>query len=43
MTFGGVRRLLSGLGAKNPVAVLEALGYLIEWERDRDESRIFRL
>ena len=43
MTFGGARRLLKELGVKNPVAVLEALGYLIEWERDRDESRVYRL
>jgi hypothetical protein len=43
MTFGVVRRLLKELGVKDPVAVLEALGYLIEWERDRDESLVYRL
>jgi len=43
MTFGGARRLLKELGVKDPVAVLEALGYFIEWERDRDESRVYRL
>jgi hypothetical protein len=43
MTFGGVRRLLKELGVKDPLAVLEAFGYLIEWERDRDESRVYRL
>ena len=43
MRFKAVRPLLRGLGVKNPVPVLEALGYDIEWNRDRGESLVFRL
>ena len=43
MRFDAVRRVLKGLGVKQPVPVLEALGYEIEWNRDRKESLVYRL
>ncbi len=43
MWFDSVRRILRGLGVKQPVPVLEALGYEIEWNRDRGESLVYRL
>jgi len=43
MRFGAVRVLLRGLGVRSPVPVLEALGYDVEWNRDRDESLVYRL
>lgn len=43
LRFGAVRALLRDLGVKSPVPVLEALGYDVEWNRDRDESLVYRL
>lgn len=43
MRFGPVRLLLRGLGVRSPVPVLQALGYDVEWNRDRDESVVYRL
>ena len=43
MRFDSVRGLLRGLGVKQPVPVLEALGYEIDWNRDRGESLVYRL
>jgi len=43
MRFGEVRRVLKGLGVKQPLALLEALGYVVEWNRDRDESQVYRI
>ena len=43
MRFGAVRVLLRGLGVRSPVPVLEVLGYDVEWNRDRDESLVYRL
>ena len=43
MRFGEVRRVLRGLGVKEPVPLLEALGYVVEWNRDRDESLVYRI
>ena len=43
MRFEAVKGLLRGLGVKQPVPVLEALGYEIEWNRDRKESLVYRL
>ena len=43
MRFDAVRGLLRGLGVKQPVPVLEALGYEIDWNRDRKESLVYRL
>lgn len=43
MRFGEVRRVLRGVGVKEPVPLLEALGYVVEWNRDRDESLVYRI
>jgi len=43
MRFGEIRRVLRGLGVKEPVPLLEALGYVVEWNRDRDESLVYRI
>jgi hypothetical protein len=43
MRFDSVRRFLRDLGVKQPVPVLEALGYEIDWNRDRGESLVYRL
>jgi hypothetical protein len=43
MRFDAVKGLLRRLGVKQPVPVLEALGYEIEWNRDRKESLVYRL
>jgi predicted nuclease of restriction endonuclease-like RecB superfamily len=43
MRFASVRRFLRSLGVKQPVPVLEALGYVIDWNRDRGESLVYRL
>ncbi|MGD2201224.1 MAG: DUF790 family protein [Candidatus Bathyarchaeota archaeon] len=43
MRLGSIRPLLRVLGVKQPVPVLEALGYDIEWNRDRNESRVYRI
>jgi len=43
MRFGEVRRVLRRLGVRAPVPLLEALGYVVEWNRDRDESLVYRI
>ncbi len=43
MRFDAVKGLLRRLGVKQPVPVLEALGYEIDWNRDRKESLVYRL
>ena len=43
MKFDAVRVMLKRLGVKQPVPVLEALGFEIEWNRDRKESLVYRL
>ena len=43
MRFDSVRGILRGLGVKQPVPVLEALGYEVDWNRDRGESLVYRL
>lgn len=43
MRFKAVRGLLRKLGCRNPLPLLEALGYDIEWNRDRDESMVYRI
>ena len=43
MRFDAVKGLLKRLGVKQPVPVLEALGYEIDWNRDRKESLVYRL
>ena len=43
MRFGEVRRVLRAAGVKEPVPLLEALGYVVEWNRDRDESLVYRI
>jgi hypothetical protein len=43
MRFDAVKGLLRGLGVKQPVPVLEALGYEIDWNRDRGESLVYKL
>lgn len=43
MRFKTVRMILRGLGCKNPLPVLNALGYDIEWKKDRDESEVYKI
>ncbi|MBC8225136.1 hypothetical protein H8E65_11140 [Candidatus Bathyarchaeota archaeon] len=43
MRFDSVRGILRGLGVKQPVPVLEALGYEVDWNRVRGESLVYRL
>ena len=43
MRFKAVKGILRNLGCKNPLPVLEALGYDVEWNRIRDESLVYRL
>ena len=43
MRFGEVRRVLKEVGVKEPLPLLEALGYVVEWNRDRDESPVYRI
>ena len=43
MRFDAVKGLLKRFGVKRPVPVLEALGYEIDWNRDRKESLVYRL
>ena len=43
MRFDTLRRLLRGLGCRNPVQLLEALGYTVEWNRDRGQSLVYRV
>jgi len=43
MRFKAVKAILRNLGCKNPLPVLEAFGYDVEWNRVRDESLVYRL
>jgi predicted nuclease of restriction endonuclease-like RecB superfamily len=43
MRFKAVRGLLRKLGCRAPLPLLEALGYDVEWNRDRDESMVYRI
>ena len=43
MMFDTLRQILKGLGCRNPVQLLEALGYTVEWNRDRGQSRVHRV
>ena len=40
-TLGAARALLREHGVRDFMAVLEALGYEVEWRRPRDESRVY--
>ncbi len=43
MLFDTLRRVLRVEGVKNPVLMLESLGYVIEWNRDRGQSLVYRV
>jgi len=43
MLFDTLKRVLRGEGVKNPVLVLESLGYMIEWNRDRGQSLVYQV
>jgi hypothetical protein len=43
MRFKSVRKMLRDLGCRNPLPVLEALGYAVDWTKDKGESRVYRL
>ncbi|UCD44538.1 MAG: DUF790 family protein [Candidatus Bathyarchaeota archaeon] len=43
MRFDTVREILKGQGCRDPVPLLEALGYVVEWNRDRSQSMVYRL
>ena len=43
MRFKAVRHVLRKLGCRSPIPVLEALGYDVEWNRDRDESVVYKI
>jgi hypothetical protein len=43
MRFKTVRGILRKLGCRSPLPVLEALGYDVEWNRDRDESVVYKI
>lgn len=43
MRFKAVRGLLRRLGCRTPIPLLEAFGYDVEWNRDRDESMVYRI
>ncbi len=43
MRYKAVRGLLRSLGCRSPLPVLEALGYDVEWNRDRDESIVYKI
>jgi predicted nuclease of restriction endonuclease-like RecB superfamily len=42
MRLEAVQQVLKNLGCRNPIPVLEALGYAVEWAKDRGESRVYR-
>jgi hypothetical protein len=42
MRLEAIQQVLKNLGCKNPIPVLEALGYAVEWAKDRGESRVYR-
>jgi len=43
MLVSTVVGLLRRLGCRRPLPVLEALGYSVEWTRDRDRSTVYKL
>jgi hypothetical protein len=43
MRFDTLRQLLRRLGCRSPVQLLEALGYTVEWNRDRGQSLVYRV
>ena len=43
MLFDTLKRVLRSEGVKNPVLVLESLGYTIEWNRDRGQSLVYKI
>lgn len=43
MRYKAVRGILRSLGCRSPLPVLEALGYDMEWNRDRDESIVYKI
>jgi len=43
MRFDTVRGILKEHGCRDPVPLLEALGYMVEWNRDRSQSMVYRL
>ncbi len=42
MRFKAVQKILKNLGCRNPIPVMEALGYAVEWAKNRGESRVYR-
>jgi hypothetical protein len=43
MRFDTLRQLLRGLDCRNPIQLLESLGYTVEWNRDRDQSLVYKI
>jgi len=43
MLFDTLKNVLRSEGVKNPVLVLESLGYAIEWNRDRGQSLVYKV
>lgn len=43
MRLGALMSVLRRVGARNPVSLLEALGYSIDWAPDRKQSVVYRL
>ncbi len=43
MRLKAVQQILKNLGCRNPIPVLEALGYAVEWVKDRGDSKVYRL
>lgn len=43
MRLSTVQGALRRLGCRKPLPVLEALGYTIEWDRDREKSRVYKI
>jgi len=42
-TLGKATQVLKMNGVRNFMPVLESMGYLIEWQRPKDQSRVYRL
>ncbi len=43
MKLNSISKTLKGLGVKQPVSVLMALGFEIDWNRNRKESLVYRI
>jgi hypothetical protein len=43
MKLNSISKMLKGFGVKQPIIVLMALGFEIDWNRDRKESIVYRL